>query len=123
MRLVLTARWKLVPLTSGPLGSAIHTHRAIVGTRGIEIREPGRTAFGAIHGLRVYPAKTVTGQLSRLCAAAVAKGGVALFAAAAGFLAWDFFFIPPLYSVTIGNARDGIALAVFILVAALTGQG
>lgn len=75
MRLVLTARWKPVPLTSGPLGSAIHTHRAIAGTRGIEIREPGRTAFGAILGLRVYPARTVTGQLSRLCAAAVAKGG------------------------------------------------
>lgn len=75
MRLVLTARWKPVPLTSGPLGSAIYTHRAIVGARGIEIREPGRTAFGSIHGFRVYPAKTVTGQLSKLCAAAVAKGG------------------------------------------------
>lgn len=75
MRLVLTARWQAVPVTSGPLGSAIYTHRAIVGPRGIEIREPGRTAFGTIHGLRVYPAKTVTGQLSRLCAASVAKGG------------------------------------------------
>ena len=75
MRLVLTARWRAVPVTSGPLGSAIYTHRAIVGPRGIEIREPGRTAFGTIHGLRVYPAKTVTGQLSRLCAASVAKGG------------------------------------------------
>ncbi len=47
---------------------------------------------------------------------------VALFAATLGFLAWDFFFLPPLYSITISNARDGIALVVFILVAGLTGS-
>jgi len=75
MRLVLTARWWPVPLTSGSLGSAIYTHRAIVGPRGIEIREPGRTAFGTIRGLRVYPAQTVTGQLNKFCAASLARGG------------------------------------------------
>nr|MDQ2830274.1 type IV secretion system protein VirB4 [Chloroflexota bacterium] len=78
MRLVLTARWFPVPLTSGPLGAAIGTHHAIVGPRGIEIREAGRAAYGTIHGLRVYPAKTVTGQLSRLCSASVARAPYAL---------------------------------------------
>ncbi len=61
--------------------------------------------------------------LAAVVAAASAFGlRVALFAATLGFLAWDFFFIPPLHSVTISNASDGIALVVFILVAGLTGS-
>ncbi len=46
---------------------------------------------------------------------------VALFAAALGFFAWDFFFLPPLYQFSIGNVNDSVALAVFTLVAAVTG--
>lgn len=36
--------------------------------------------------------------------------------------AWDFFFIPPLYTVTIYYPRDLLALIVFLVVAVLTGQ-
>ncbi len=46
---------------------------------------------------------------------------VALYAAVAGFLAWDFFFIPPIHTVTIANAHDAVAAVVFLLVAGITG--
>ena len=46
---------------------------------------------------------------------------VALVMAAASFLAWDYFFIPPLYTITIGTPSDLIALLVFALVAILCG--
>lgn len=45
----------------------------------------------------------------------------ALLAAALGVLAWDFFFIPPLYTVTIDSPRDLVTAAVFAAVAVLTG--
>ncbi len=81
------------------------------------------TGAGALLGNSVPPEAMGMIYLTAVVGAASAFGlRVALFAATAGFLAWDFFFIPPLYSVTIGNARDGIALVVFILVAVLTGS-
>ena len=46
---------------------------------------------------------------------------VALAMAAASFLTWDFFFIPPVYQLTIGSPSDVIALVVFAFVAALSG--
>jgi len=45
----------------------------------------------------------------------------ALLAAALGLLAWDFFFIPPLYAVTIESPRDLVTATVFAAVAVLTG--
>jgi two-component system sensor histidine kinase KdpD len=47
--------------------------------------------------------------------------GVALFAAALSFLSWDYFFLPPRLTLTIGSTRDLIALAVFLGVATVTG--
>lgn len=35
---------------------------------------------------------------------------------------WDWFFIPPLYTVTIASVRDVLALVVFLVVALLVGQ-
>jgi two-component system sensor histidine kinase KdpD len=81
------------------------------------------TGAGVMLGDRVPPEAMGMIYLAAVVAAASAFGlRIALFAAVLGFLAWDFFFISPLYSVTIGNARDGIALIVFVLVAALTGS-
>lgn len=37
-------------------------------------------------------------------------------------LVWDWYFIQPLYTVTVGTARDLLALMVFLAVALLTGQ-
>jgi two-component system sensor histidine kinase KdpD len=45
--------------------------------------------------------------------------GPSLFASAASLVAYDFFFIPPLYSFTIDDPEDVIALSVFLLVAML----
>ncbi len=81
------------------------------------------TGVGMLLDAHIPPEAMGMIYLAAVVAAASAFGlRVALFAAALGFLAWDFFFIPPLYSVTISNARDTIALVVFILVAGLTGS-
>jgi two-component system, OmpR family, sensor histidine kinase KdpD len=46
---------------------------------------------------------------------------VALYAAALGFLSWNFLFIPPLYEFTIYEPRDVVAIFVFAGVAGATG--
>ncbi|MCB8880889.1 sensor histidine kinase KdpD [Acidisoma cellulosilytica] len=46
---------------------------------------------------------------------------IGLFAAALGFLSWNFFFLPPLYQLTINDPRDVVALVVFGIVASSTG--
>ena len=56
-----------------------------------------------------------------VAAATVAGMRAALAAAAASFLLWDFFFIPPIYEITIGSPRDLIGLLVFAIVAVLAG--
>jgi two-component system sensor histidine kinase KdpD len=47
--------------------------------------------------------------------------GGALLSATLGFLCWNFFFIPPLYRLTIYDARDVVAILVFGGVAVSTG--
>jgi len=60
--------------------------------------------------------------LAAVVAAATLQGlGLALFTAGIGFLAWDFFFIPPVHTITIANTHDAVALAVFVAVAGVTG--
>ena len=54
-------------------------------------------------------------------AATVAGMRAALAAGAASFLLWDYFFIPPLYEISIGSPRDLIGLLVFAAVAVLAG--
>ena len=63
----------------------------------------------------VYLAAVVT-------AGSLAGLWVALFTAALGFLAWDFFFLPPVHHLTIGSVDDLIALVVFVIVAGLSGS-
>ena len=46
---------------------------------------------------------------------------VALFSAVLGFMSWNFFFIPPLYRLTIDSPRDGVAIVLFLGVATITG--
>lgn len=48
--------------------------------------------------------------------------GPAVLAAITGVFAWDFFFIPPLYQVTIERPRDLITGLVFLVVGLVTGQ-
>jgi two-component system sensor histidine kinase KdpD len=45
----------------------------------------------------------------------------ALFGAALGLIAWDFFFIPPIYAISISSPRDLVTAVVFAVVAVVTG--
>ena len=80
------------------------------------------TGAGLLLGGALPPEAVGMVFLAVVVAAASLQGlAVALYAAALAFLAWDFFFIQPLYTVTIANARDAVAAAVFAVVAAITG--
>jgi two-component system sensor histidine kinase KdpD len=46
---------------------------------------------------------------------------VGLFTAIAGFLAWNFFFLPPVFTLSVTDPQDVVALAVFLAVGLLTG--
>jgi two-component system sensor histidine kinase KdpD len=46
---------------------------------------------------------------------------IALMTAVLGFLSWNFFFIPPIYTFNISHPRDLVAIAVFAGVALATG--
>ncbi len=55
-------------------------------------------------------------------AASVAGLRVSMTTAALGFLAWDFFFLPPVDTLSISNTHDAVALAVFVIVAGVSGS-
>ena len=105
--------------------------------RRIVLREPSPGLWAWAGGTALVAAVTGIGQLlgdlipseamgmlflAAVVAAASLRGlYLALYTAVLGFLAWDFFFIPPIYAVSIANTHDAVALAVFLLVAAITG--
>lgn len=47
--------------------------------------------------------------------------GPTLLGAAAGAVAWDFFFIPPRFTFYVGNLEDILLLSLYFLVASVTG--
>jgi len=47
--------------------------------------------------------------------------GPVLIAAGVGALAWDFFFIPPLFTFSVGHLEDMMMLGIYFIVAAVTG--
>jgi two-component system sensor histidine kinase KdpD len=47
--------------------------------------------------------------------------GPVLMAAALGALVWDFFFIPPLFTFSVGHIEDMLMLGMYIIVAIVTG--
>ncbi len=85
----------------------------VAGITGLAVLGGGVVPPGAM-GM-VYLAGVVT-------AGSLAGLWVALFTAALGFLAWDFFFLPPVHRLTIGSVDDLIALVVFAAVAVLSGS-
>ena len=48
--------------------------------------------------------------------------GPGVFAALASFLLWNFFFLPPIFTLSVGDPRDLVALVVFLAVGLLTGS-
>jgi two-component system sensor histidine kinase KdpD len=60
--------------------------------------------------------------LAAVVAAAVTWGlRIALFTAVLSFVSWNFFFIPPLYQLTIEQPRDVVAIVLFLGVGGVTG--
>jgi two-component system sensor histidine kinase KdpD len=57
-----------------------------------------------------------------LLASALGGRGPGIGVSFVAVVVWDWFFIPPLYRVTVASARDLLALLVFLLVASLVGQ-
>ncbi|HUI30778.1 MAG TPA: sensor histidine kinase KdpD [Candidatus Acidoferrales bacterium] len=47
--------------------------------------------------------------------------GPTLLGAAIGVLAWDFLFIPPRFTFSVGNLEDALLLSLYFLVASVTG--
>jgi type IV secretion system protein VirB4 len=66
LQLVMTGRYRRVPLIRGHLGNALYTFRAIFDSETLELRDADQSAFGGMFGIREYPATTVTGQLGAL---------------------------------------------------------
>lgn len=56
------------------------------------------------------------------CVAAASGTGPALFASILAFLMWDFFFLPPQYTLTLSDERDWILLFTFLVIGILIGQ-
>ncbi|NPV91863.1 MAG: sensor histidine kinase KdpD [Firmicutes bacterium] len=56
-----------------------------------------------------------------LLSAAVRGTGMAVAASIMSIIAFDFFFIPPVYSVTVGDLRYLISFAIYLLAGFLTG--
>ena len=60
--------------------------------------------------------------LAAVMAVAALQGvTIGLFSAVLGFLCWNYFFIPPIYRLTIAAPRDLIAMVVFGIVAVSSG--
>ena len=61
--------------------------------------------------------------IGAIVAAASRFGLIAgLATALAGFLCWNFFFLPPFYTLSISDPRDVVALAVFLATGIVTGS-
>jgi type IV secretion system protein VirB4 len=69
LRLVLTGRPERAPLVRGHLGAAIYGARLIFGREALEIREPGAERYGAMLGVKEYPASTRPGLWNGLLSA------------------------------------------------------
>lgn len=57
-----------------------------------------------------------------LLASALGGRSAGVLVSCAAIVAWDWYFIPPRYMVTIASVRDVLALVVFLAVALLVGQ-
>ena len=80
------------------------------------------TGAGLLAGSLVPPEAMGMLFLAAVVAAASLQGiRLALYTAVIAFLCWDFFFIPPVGTISIANTHDAVALVVFFLVAGITG--
>lgn len=64
--MVMTGRYRRVPVVRGHLGGALYRSRTIFGAESIEVRDADASAFGGIFGIREYPAQTTPRQFESL---------------------------------------------------------
>ncbi len=79
---------------------------------------------GVCEGLVRYVTQEALGMVflaAVVLAASIWGLRVAVFAATLSFMAWNFFFIPPLYRLTVYEPRDIVAIVLFLGVAIATG--
>ncbi|WP_120632538.1 VirB4 family type IV secretion/conjugal transfer ATPase [Ruegeria sp. EL01] len=69
LRMFLTGQYRLMPMVSGDIGSAIYTDRAVFVKDALEIRHPAETTFGAMFGFNEYPTPTRPNMLDDLLTA------------------------------------------------------
>lgn len=69
LRLVLTGEPMRVPLVRGHLGESIYTARVIFGREALEIRDTASAHYGAMLGIKEYPAATRPGVWDSLLSA------------------------------------------------------
>jgi len=60
--------------------------------------------------------------LSVLFVSTVSGRGPGIVASVLGMLCFNFFFLPPLYTLTIADPRNWVALTAFIIVASVVGH-
>jgi two-component system sensor histidine kinase KdpD len=83
------------------------------------------TVTGAGEALRQYIPQEAAGLIyTAVIAGAASRYGraVGLITAVASFLIWDFFFLPPIFTFSVSDPRDVVALAVFLIVGIVTGS-
>lgn len=69
IRLLLTGRLEPAPLVRGHLGDAAYSARIIFGREALEIRDAAQTRYGAMFGVKEYPATTRPGLWNGLLSA------------------------------------------------------
>jgi len=79
-------------------------------------------AIAAVNLLARIPNISVLYLLIILALASTVGRGPAIIAALLAFLAYDFFFVEPIYTFTIRDPQEWLALLVFLFTAAVTGQ-
>ena len=81
------------------------------------------TTLGGMAARPYIPQEAMGLIFTGLIAAMASRSGrnTGLFTAVTGFFLWNFFFLPPLYTLTVADPRDVVALIVFLLVGLLTG--
>ena len=94
--------WLTFPEPWFAWGGAVALVAAMVGIGEVLDRWVSQEALGMVFLAAVVAASTTWGLR------------VGLFTAVLSFLAWNFFFIPPLYQLTIDEPRDFVAILLFL---------
>ncbi len=83
----------------------------------------GITILGFSLGSNVLPQQAMGLVFTGVIAGTASRFGreVGVATAIAAFLLWNFFFLSPIYTLTVNDPRDVVALAVFLLVGLVTG--